>query len=120
MSCTSCAKVPATSEACFNRMSDGRAFTDFLPSCNRYSQQVTDSQKGSSYDQRLWLINNAESIMEKNRNSLPGGACVPCFANSESGTMLPELEKQSCNKRYCEFSQNDTNGLGLGRAYKSS
>jgi hypothetical protein len=120
MSCTKCEKSPVSDEKCFDRMSDGRQFTNWKPSCTIFAQQQHDSQKGSSYDQRMWLINNAESLMQKDRLTLPGGVCVPCFSHNETGTMLPELEKQSCNKTYCEFSKNDNMGLGLGRNFQSS
>ena len=117
MSCSSCTKTPAKHDECFNRMSDGRAFTNWTPNCSVYSQQVDNPNKGSSYDQRMYLINNAEKLMNDNKNSLPNGACVPCFANNEVGTMLPEQDMQTCSKNFCTYTQNNSTGLGLGRKY---
>jgi hypothetical protein len=70
----------------------------------------------SSNETRRFLITNADAIMKKNResaekNNLNGS----CFDHNQSGTMLPELEMQSCNKRTCTFPLNDTMGLGMGR-----
>jgi hypothetical protein len=40
-----------------------------------------------------------------------------CVSPWDSGTMLPELQKQTCTDRICSFNVNDKYGLGLGRVY---
>lgn len=119
MSCTKCERVPANREHCFERMSDGRAFTNWKPSCTLYANQKDLHKLGSSYDQRMWMINNAEKLMKQEKMSLPSGACAPCFAVGEQGTMLPESDVQQCSTTYCQFSTKDNMGLGLGRNFAS-
>jgi hypothetical protein len=98
-------------------MSDGRQFTNWTPNCTLYWKPTEVGKLGSSYDQRMWMINNADKLINEQRNSLPGGACVPCFSTNEQGTVLPEQDAQVCNSRYCEFSTNNNMGLGLGRNF---
>jgi hypothetical protein len=70
----------------------------------------------SSNESRIFLINNAEEIMRGNRDAAErNNNCGSCFGLNESGTMLPELEMQICNKRTCKFPMSDNQGLGMGR-----
>ncbi len=119
MSCDKCIKTPATRESCFDRMADGRQFTNWTPNCTLYWKQNDIGKLGSSYDQRMWMINNAEKLMQEQRNTLPGGVCIPCFSDKEQGTVLPEQQSQKCNRNYCEFSTTNNMGLGLGRNFSS-
>jgi hypothetical protein len=119
MSCDKCVKTPATRETCFDRMADGRQFTNWTPNCILYWNQKDIGQMNSSYDQRIFMINNAEKLMQDQRNTLPGGTCVPCFTNNEQGTVLPELESQMCNSKFCQFSTVNDSGVGLGRNFSS-
>ena len=113
-SCDECGKRPTKQEdetfidLCpFNRMSDGRAFTDYRSRC----QKVT---KLKSYDERMFIMNNAENIINSTNKMF---ICSTCSlkSNDNKSTMLPEKFKQVCNKNTCAFELNDENGVGLGR-----
>ncbi len=103
---------------CPPRMSDGRSFTNYANRCSISDvwRGKTTNMQMSSNDARKYLIANATSIMESNRDTAErNNNCGSCFGLNESGTMLPELEMQICNKRTCAFPINDNMGLGLGR-----
>jgi hypothetical protein len=104
--------------SCPPRMSDGRSFTIYADRCT-----VSDVWRGgspaaplASNASRQHLIENAEAIMAANRDAAErNNRCGSCFGLNESGTMLPELEMQICNKRTCSFPMSDNMGLGMGR-----
>lgn len=96
---------------CPNRLSDGRHFTDYRPRC--FSNFEALAQPMSSFDYRMYLINNANTIIEKQRQeAYKKNMCESCVTPS---TMLPEKDVQSCDSRKCVFPQQDSTGLGLGR-----
>ena len=118
MSCTKCEKLSAPTDLCFDRMADGRIFTDIRPHCVLYSDFTGNNIVGSSFDQRKYLIDNATKIMEEQRNGMPTALCVNCKTiSTENGTVLPEQSQQYCTKNYCTFRTNDSAGLGLGRSF---
>jgi len=115
-SCDECGKRPSTKKTdegvvidlCpFNKMADGRAFTDYRSKC----QKVTSM---TSYDERMFLMNNAEALITSTNNKF---VCSSCTLKSpdDKSTMLPEKYKQVCNQNTCTFQMNDENGIGLGR-----
>jgi hypothetical protein len=72
----------------------------------------------SSYDYRMYLTQNAEEMIKKNAvNAYMQNRCGPCVEPYDVGTMLPEIEKQTCNERTCSFAVNDPYGVGLGREF---
>ena len=117
--CNTCKRPPskfATNDdgRCLYRMSDGRHFTDYNTSCHTYDLLRTNNKLGSSYSTRMFLMRNANKMIEENmKYSIDRNAC-PCFDDKAQGTMLPQLDKIRCNANYCTFSKNDKNGLGLG------
>jgi hypothetical protein len=115
-SCDSCGERPNKNDKnekefkdlCpFNRMADGRAFTDYRPKC----QKLT---KMSSYDERMYLTNNAKNIIDTLNTQFICSTCT-LKSNDVKSTMLPEKMRQICNKNICTFELNDPNGIGLGR-----
>lgn len=101
---------------CPPRMSDGRHFTDYRPRCAQQYQDKITNKLMRSYDQRLYLTENAEEIMKTNaRNSYMMNRCGPCVEPYDQGTMVPEFEEQTCDANTCSFSVNDPYGVGLGR-----
>jgi len=56
---------------CPIKMADGRSFTDYRPRCMVNSELMTDVSKNnmikSSYESRVFLQENAEKLMERNR-----------------------------------------------------
>ena len=117
-SCDSCGKRPTNNmkkseqtviDLCpFNRMADGRAFTDYRNKCQKLTTM-------NSYDERTYLINNAESIIKNVNEKFVCSSCAIKPNDNSQSTMLPEKFKQVCNKRTCLFELNNENGVGLGR-----
>jgi hypothetical protein len=92
-------------------MADGRHFTQYAQQC-----AYANANK-SSYEMRMFLMQNAEQIMAENsRMSLAKTAC-PCFPHETQGTLLPNSEMIKCNASFCTFYGKDAEGLGLGRQY---
>lgn len=99
---------------CPLKMADGRAFTDYRPRCAIDFEAISKN----SYDYRQYMIQNAEAIMQKNRNvAYDANKCGPCVAPFNQGTMLPEQSMIKCNASTCTFSLVNPNGLGMGRQY---
>jgi hypothetical protein len=111
-SCENCKRIPSKDKCFYARMSDARAFTNWTPNCARVFSQFKENAFMSSYDQRQYFINNAEKLMEEDRQKL---ISCSCFLPSEKGTLLDEKDIQTCNKNYCSFNQKNADGLGMGR-----
>lgn len=100
-------------KCCPQLMSDGRAFTDYRPRCMQ-------TFLACNYDNRQYLQNNAETIMQNNRREFYNeNKCIPHVAPYNEGTMLSEQNMVVCNKNTCSTTVNDPNGLGTGRKYSS-
>lgn len=120
--CSTCSRQPMSAEEenkCLYRMADGRHFTQYVPSCGSYAEMRSVNGLASSYDTRMFLMNNAEKIMAMNLQSSVNKNACPCFPHDSVGTMLPEKEMMQCNAQYCKFYGKDDNGLGLGRNFSS-
>ena len=98
---------------CPARMSDGSLFTDYRQNC------IINSNKYlNSYEYRMYLINNAENLMNRNRLNISNVAsCNNCKQPYNKGTMLNECTMQVCNKRTCKVKIKDPKGVGRGREY---
>lgn len=106
---------------CAPRMSDGRHFTDYRPNCDVNSFIRTDNNVQNSFDYRLFLQNNAESLMNKNREiSTKKNLCKPCDQENFASTMLPERYMQKCDNNKCEVKEVNKEGLGMGRDHGSN
>lgn len=113
--CDECGKRPSQKEdskdindLCpFNKMADGRAFTDYTSRC----QKITNM---TSYDERMFLMKNAKAIMDTSASRFICSRCMDKKENSQS-TMLPEKYKQVCNKNNCKIVLKNEEGVGLGR-----
>ena len=106
---------------CPLRMSDGRHFTNYEPRCirNAYLNNLLTENKmtNSSYEQRLFLQNNYEKIVEAERKKVLENLspCTPC----KEGELLNETDSYLDNKHfvYCDkvsCSTQKTNQYGLG------
>lgn len=96
---------------------DYRPFTDYRPRCStQYLDKLTNNF-ASSYDYRTHLIHNADKFIFENAAEAYKRMRCQCVEPFDQGTMLPELEKQTCNERTCTFNVNDKYGLGLGRQF---
>ena len=98
--------IDSINDTCLNKMSDGRAFTDYKPQC------VTNLSTLNSFDHRMYLTHNASNMMKFN---LDKSKSCNCFDFNVDGTMLPELNKTHCDKNKCTDLPNNTNGIGIGR-----
>lgn len=123
-SCSSCRK-PERKEGdtyigCAPLMSDGRLFTNWAPRCAQVYMDMQTKAYPSSYEGRQAMITNASDLMMKNAaNAYMNARCGPCYENPDwnTGTMLPELNMQTCDARTCTFAPNNQSGLGMGRQY---
>lgn len=118
--CQDCKRSPSTGAVvsdCPYRMADGRHFTDYNTRCGQ--NQFTQREKlPSNYEYRMFLISNAEKLIQENRDkAMLDNRCTPCFEPFEDGTMLPEQSKQVCNDKSCSFQPHNEGGLGLGRKH---
>ena len=106
---------------CPIKMSDGRTMTNYEPRCIRNANlnQLLEENNmvTSSYEQRLFLQNNYEKIMELERKRVFDylNPCTPC----KEGELINETNKELDNKYfvYCDEVSCKTKGnneLGLG------
>jgi len=118
MSCSECERESDNKHfQCPPKMADGRAFTDYKTRCGVQSTLMHDKAM-NSYELRQYLINNAEALMQQNRDYAEKvNACGPCMQPWHQGTMLPEQSMVRCNESTCSVSTNDPYGLGQGRDY---
>ena len=123
--CTTC-KRPERKNAtdsyvgCAPLMSDGRIFTNWAPRCAQVYTDMQTKKSFSSYEGRQLMITQAEDIMKKNAaDAYMNARCGPCYENPDwnTGTMLPELNTQTCDARTCTYAPNNKSGLGLRREY---
>lgn len=111
---------------CPPRMADGRHFTDYRPSCHVNDLLKADNAISNSFQYRKFLQENADTLMNKNREiACAKNCCAPCVGKGlgvegfNNGTMLPEKYIQECNANFCKVVINDVNGVGTGRNYYS-
>ena len=104
---------------CPIKMSDGRSFTDYRPRCMVNSELMTDVSNNnmikSSYESRVFLQENAEKLMERNRLTVLDrlAPCAPCNRPfDDPGTMYPERYIVKCTPTSCEKIEVNKYGLG--------
>ncbi len=109
---------------CPSRMHDGRAFTDYRPRCIVNAELLQNLRNNdmpvSSYDSRLYLQQNAESIIEKSMQNAYNNLLCPCKAYDDIAgidTMEPERYVVRCNTTSCTRDEVNPLGIGDGRAY---
>ena len=96
---------------------DYRPFTDYKPRCAAVYKMTQSNWFHSSYDQREWLIHNANDLIRKNAVDAYVSMHCKCVQPWDVGTMVNELNVQHCDDRVCKFTQKDPYGLGLGRQF---
>jgi len=91
----------------YNRMADGRTFTDYSGRCQKLTPM-------SSYDERMFMINNATEIMKSVDDRF---VCTTCLKKEPKApsTMLDEKYVQVCDQNTCKFVVANENGVGTGR-----
>lgn len=100
------------------RMADGRHFTDYRSSCLTNTRIQVDNKVSNNYELRMFMIRNADNLMELNKKQsyLLNGS-FECKNEYSVGTMLPESEKVKCNTQTCDVKHNFEGGIGMGRDY---
>ena len=98
---------------CPPRMNDGRQFTDYRPNCYVNNLiRMTNSIPGS-YEYRQFLINNAEDLMQVNREYIQEkSGCHPCNAK-------PVPLHRECDVNLVNMNCKVVNPHGVGTAYQS-
>lgn len=107
---------------CPPRMADGRHFTDYRPSNSINDLIRADNNISNSLHYRVFLQQNANSLMDRQRQlACMLNCCGPCPITESSkepfGTMLPEQYMFVTDGRTTKYVLNDVNGLGTGRSY---
>ena len=104
---------------CPARMSDGRAFTAYQSSDFINDLIRADNNISNSLQYRVFLQNNANALMDRQRQvACRENCCGPCPATKEGfDTMLPEQYMFVTDGRTSKMVLNDVNGLGTGRQY---
>ena len=107
--------------SCPPRMADGRHFTMYEPSCFINDLIKSDNSISNSLQYRLFLQQNANALMDKNRKvACMLNCCGNCPITKEGfepGTMLPEQYMFVTDGRTSKMVLNDVNGIGVGRMF---
>lgn len=115
MSCCSASQ----GQMCPMRMNDGRIFTDYRPRCMINSELMQELEKqnmvSSSYDSRMFLQKNAESLIKTYKSNAEKQA--NCDGCSKTSTMLPEKYVVRCDTVSCKRQEVNPDGLGDSRYY---
>ena len=99
---------------------DYRPFTDYQPRCASVYKMTQSNAFHSSYDQREWLIHNADNLITKNAVDAYLSMRCKCVQPWDVGTMVNEVDVQHCTDRICTFNEKDKFGLGTGRQFYSN
>ena len=111
---------------CPIKMSDGRYFTNYEPRCmrNAYLNDLLTANNviNSSYEQRLFLQNNAQVVIEDERKRslaalLP---CIPCKTGeliNEKDKLLQDKYHITCDGVSCKKMMVNEDGLGTGKLF---
>lgn len=103
---------------CPPRMSDGRHFTDYRPSCETDNQFCQENKVVSNNECRQVRQRNASKLMDLDRAyACSLNCCSPCSGETFTDTMLPEKYMVSCQGNVCSRTLNNPDGLGDGRNY---
>jgi hypothetical protein len=109
----------AATGVCTAMMQDGRAFTDYRGSCTRVP--VGAGRFQSAFEQRQFLMRNADALIEQERQSASRSAqCAACFPEGVYGTALPEAQVQVCDAQGCRVVETHRDGVGIVRGDQSA
>lgn len=105
---------------CPPRMDDGRHFTDYRPNCHFNNLVRANNAITNSHDYRMFLINNANKLMNLNLSyASQKNGCGPRKNDQTETTIVPEESIQICNKQSCNVDFVNKNGIGRGRKYNT-
>lgn len=107
----SCDRITDGKYDCPARMADGRQFTNYHPRCVTNFEALPKPM--SAFDYRMYLTNNAEKIIDHNRNdAFRKNRCDTCENPQKE---MDEMNVQVCDGVTCAFPLMEPTGLGLGR-----
>lgn len=122
----SCCSTNYSNKKCPLRMSDGRVFTNYEPRCNftgyMYNNLANNDMIKSSYEMRLFLQQNYDSIVEQDRkraidNASQYGECIPGELLSENEKHLDNKYIIKCDGVSCYKKLVNTEGLGTTKFF---
>jgi len=98
---------------CPARMSDGRHFTDYRPSCDVETSFLKQNNFSDNGSYRAYLINNATTIMSTNR--MYATTMTECPPSVNGPTPIPPFElTESCTDQSCSFTKtHEPYGIGI-------
>lgn len=95
---------------CPPRMSDGRHFTDYRPSCLTDNLIRFKNQIFSNSEYRAFLSHNAKDLMKMNQEyACQKNCCQPCAKN----VGIPPQETMTCDGENCRRTVNNVDGMGV-------
>ena len=98
-------------------MSDSRAFTDHRPKGVQALQDIVPLNKGS-YELRQHMEKHGQGVVgDLRRAAYAANTCGPCVSPYATGTLVPEMSRESCGPNSCMFVQEHPEGLGMGRNF---
>jgi hypothetical protein len=110
-----CRASDAAHAGCPARMQDGRMFTDYRSRCDVHLDLVGGE---GSFEMRQRAIRDGEQLLARQRSvAFSRARCAPCVAPYDRGTMLPERDAVTCDRRTCRRVALDADGWGTGRLY---
>lgn len=107
---------------CPPRMSDGRHFTDYRPSTSINDLIRADNNLSNSLQYRVFLQQNADALMDRQRQiACQLNCCGPCSSKEsfDVGTMVPEQYMFVTDGNTTKYVLNNVNGIGTGRVYNT-
>ena len=95
---------------CPAKMSDGRSFTDYRPSCSVNEKIQKDNKITNSYSYRQFLISNADNLMKVNLEYIEGKT----LCTGQKGVAVPDFKTkiEYTNVRGNTVDQNEC-GVGV-------
>jgi hypothetical protein len=122
----SCCSANYPNKKCPLRMSDGRAFTNYEPRCNFnsyvFGKLAENNMIKSSYEMRLYLQQNYDSIVEADRrkaidNITPCGECGVGDLINEKEKLLNSKYNVRCDGVSCYKTLVNPEGLGTNKFF---
>jgi hypothetical protein len=122
----SCCSANYPNKKCPLRMSDGRAFTNYEPRCNFnsyvFGKLAENNMIKSSYEMRLYLQNNYDSIIEEDRkkaidNISPCGECGIGDLINDKEKLLQNKYNVRCDGVSCYKTLVNPEGLGTNKFF---
>jgi hypothetical protein len=113
MSCNTKCAEQSNDKICFDKIG-GRQFTDYSTTCNAARDFRSKHNFSSGYEERMYMIRNADKLMMDNLRAIPSKICAPCVPPmGATGTRLPSKNKVICDKKKCSISEVEPTGLGF-------